>query len=563
VIFTSIVTVDVQHFFVRSMGKLCYNFGKLPSNRTFPEKSTSVSNELAELLNLELAWKRVKLDIPDRVFTRNPFEVKLIEGDLAGHLDDLNGRIRNDEYHPKSMYICDVPKGGWLVRPGPILLVEDRIVYYACLGACMPSIYETLKWSQGTVDLAREISNEFENAKWLESLYIGWKKFRTMSIEKIETGVSHVITTDISSYYENINIRTLISDLKSAEVDDNIVNLLSKCLNKWAQSIGKGIPQGCAPSDFLGKLYLNSVDLNLRAMGYDHLRCVDDIRIFCKNEVEAKKALVDLTELLRKRGLNLQSAKTKIHTSDEARTIIDRVESKLRPIKKNLNEALDIDNPYFSAAQADELLGQTEEDTPVEVLTQAFLEHFIDAREEDFDKTLFHFLLKRLGKSKSDIAVAYCLDLLKTHPEETADTLKYFQSIDVIDQIENLVVEFLRSEHAVYPYQNYQILEWFSEYTQKPSEDLLEIARRMAFDNSHPKYLRVVSRRLVGEFGTSADLERLESLYSELDDEMEKSNIICCLKNMELSRRNSFLGRVQHDEKLVQIAANLVKSGAI
>ena len=172
------------------------------------------------------------------------------------------------------MYICDVPKGGWLVRPGPILLVEDRIVYYACLGACMPNIYETLKWSQGIVDLAYEISNEFENAKWLESLFTGWNEFRTISVKKIESGISHLITTDISSYYENINIRTLISDLKSAGVDDNIVNLLSRCLNKWVQSMGRGIPQGCAPSDFLGKLYLNSVDLNLRAMGYDHLEPV-------------------------------------------------------------------------------------------------------------------------------------------------------------------------------------------------------------------------------------------------------------------------------------------------
>ena len=562
-IFTSIVTVGIQHFFIRSIGVLCYNFGKLPSNRTFPEKSTSVSKELAELLNLELAWKRVKLDIPDRVFTRNPFEVKLIEDDLAGYLDELNGRIRNDTYNPKLPNICDKPKGNGLIRPGSILSTEDRIIYYACLGACMPNIYETLKWSQGIVDFSYEISNEFENIKWLRDRFKGWTKFRTMSIKKIETGISHVITTDISNYYENVNIRTLMSDLKSGGVDDNIVNLLSRCLNKWAQSEGKGIPQGYTPSDLLGKLYLNSVDANFRAMGYDHLRYADDIRIFCKDEVEAKKALVDLTKLLRTRGLNLQSAKTKIHTSDEARTIIDGIQPVLQPIMEDLNEALGIDNPYFSTAQVDELLEQMEADTSVEVLTQAFLEHFIDAREEDFDKTLFHFLLKRLGKSKSDIAVAYCLDLLKTHPEETADTLKYFQSIDVIHQIENLVVEFLRSEHAVYPYQNYQILEWFSEYTQKPSEDLLEIARRMAFDNSHPKYLRVVSRRLVGEFGTSADLERLESLYSELDDEMEKSNIICCLKNMELSRRNSFLGRVQHDGKLVQIAANLVRSGAI
>ena len=222
-----------------------------------------------------------------------------------------------------------------------------------------------------------------------------------------------------------------------------------------------------------------------------------------------------------------------------------------------------IDNPYFSVAQADESLEQMEADTPVELLKQAFHEHFIDKGEEDFDKTLFHFLLNQLGKSKNDSAVAYCLKLLKTRPEETKYILRYLQSIDVVNQIEDSVVEFLRSIHAVYPYQNYQILEWFGEHNQKPSEDLLEIARQVAFDKSQPKYLKVVSRKLVGEFGTSADLERLESLYSELDDEIEKCDIICSLKNMEPIRRNSFLEGAQHDGKLVQIASNLVKSGAI
>jgi hypothetical protein len=104
-----------------------------------------MSNVQAELLKLELAWKRVKLDIPYRVFIRNPFEVQLLEGDLSDYLNDLGGRIRNDEYHPKPMHVCDVPKGGGLVRPGSFLSVEDRIVYYACLGACMPNIYETLR----------------------------------------------------------------------------------------------------------------------------------------------------------------------------------------------------------------------------------------------------------------------------------------------------------------------------------------------------------------------------------------------------------------------------------
>ena len=532
-----------------------------------------MSKAQAELLNLELAWKRVKLDIPDRVFIRNPFEVKLIEADLANYLDDLNERIDNDTYHPKPAFICDVPKGGRLIRPGSVLSIEDRIIYYACLSACMPNLYETLKWAQGTVDCSYEISHEFENVKWLKKRFICWDNFRAASLTKIDTSISHVIMTDISSYYEAINIRTLISDLSGAQIENDVINLLAHCLGRWAQSMGRGIPQGYAPSDLLGKLYLNSVDLNFRAMGYNHLRYVDDIRIFCKDEVEAKKALVDLTKLLRARGLNLQSAKTKIYASDEARTIV----AGTQPIIKDLIEVCGSDNPYVSATEADETLESMEEDPPVEVLNQAFQEHFIDAGEEDFDKSLFRFLIKRLGENNSDIAVAYCLNLLETHPEETEYILKHLQSIlkhlqsidecpesiDAINQIKNSVVGFLRSVHAVYCYQNYQILEWFSEHNQESSDNLLEIARRMAFDNSHPKYLKVVSRKLVGEFGTSADLERLESLYAELDDEIEKCDIICCLKNMELSRRNSFLGRAQHDGKLVQIASNLVRSGDI
>ena len=60
-----------------------------------------MSKAQAELLNLELAWKRVKLDIADRVCTRNPFAVKLIENNLAVYLNELNERICNDTYNPK------------------------------------------------------------------------------------------------------------------------------------------------------------------------------------------------------------------------------------------------------------------------------------------------------------------------------------------------------------------------------------------------------------------------------------------------------------------------------
>jgi hypothetical protein len=95
---------------------------------------------------------------------------------------------------------------------------------------------------------------------------------------------------DISSFYENIDISLLVSDLRDTGAPPAAIDQLSVCLNRWSQVPGRGIPQGQSSSDILGKLYLNNIDQVLKSMGYSHLRYVDDIRVFCGSEVEAKKS---------------------------------------------------------------------------------------------------------------------------------------------------------------------------------------------------------------------------------------------------------------------------------
>jgi hypothetical protein len=525
-----------------------------------------MSVKQSNLLNLELAWKRIKLDIPHRVFIHNPFEIQIIEHNLTGYLDSLSELIRVDKYNPKPILIHNVPKGKGLLRPGAQLGMEDRLVYYACLGSCMPNIFDTQKWSQGDIEFSTQISNDFENAQWLKNQFVGWNNFRKKSIGKIDEGFTHVIIADISGYYENIDIFSLISDLRTIGAPNEVITLLSTCLNRWSQISGRGIPQGYTPSDFLGKLYLNSIDLNFKAMDIDHLRYVDDIRIFCQSKVEAKKALIELNNLFRKRGLNFQSAKTRIHTAEEARKIIDGVQPILQSILKefvdDIIEISEIDNPYLSVGLADELLEKIGDETPITVIKKAFNKYFIKYGEE-FDKTLFRFLVNRLGSSKDDYALKYCLEILETHPEETQTILKYIKSIEAISTIENTILDFINSENSVYLYQVYEILRWFSEYSTKPTENLISISRKFAFDKSKPLYLKSVCRKLIGNFGTSADLERLECLYSEIDNENEKSEIICCLKNMEITRRNGFLARAKNDGDLIRRAVELVKANSI
>lgn len=138
--------------------------------------------------------------------------------------------------------------------------------------------------------------------------------------------------------------------------------------------------------------------------------------------------------------------------------------------------------------------------------------------------------------------------------------LDYFDAVGAVADVENTIVAFLNSEDAVYPYQIYQIIEWLGQVSTQPTDELLSIARNLAFDHSQPPYLRCVYRKFIGDFGLVSDLERLEDSYTDATNPLEQSEIMCCLKRLEKGRRNAFLARAEGDGELNRRAARLVKN---
>jgi hypothetical protein len=522
-----------------------------------------LSEQLAALLDLDLAWKRVKSDIAHRVFIGHPYSVELIEFDLQGWLAGRLQPIRNDAYVPSPLFICDVPKGNGLIRPGGHLSYADRLIYAACVGACLHAIQQSLKWSQGTVDFSYQLSFDPANPEWIRDRFTGWKNFDEKSIAKINDGAKFVVVADISAFYENIDIGLLISDIRATDAPKPAVDLLSTCLNKWAQVSGRGIPQGQTPSDILAKLYLNTVDENLRNMGYDHLRYVDDIRVFCDTEVAAKKLLVDLSRLLRRRGLNLQSAKSKILTADDARIEIEGVTEVLRLVRKQfIAEVVQQSgrgDPYIDVSEADEILEASADDTPIEIIQRTYQSYFVEGLQP-FNKTLFRFLLKRLAKQTDSFAGLHALSMLEPHPEETHTILQHLKSIYEVDSLQSLIVDELKGGRLVYDYQIYQIVAWFLENCQNPTLELTEFIRLTAFSSDRPRYVRTVCRAFLGNFGTAADLERLADLYDVTTDPSERVEIICSLRRLERGRRNAFFGRVERDGEMNKRAVKWIKA---
>src|SRR5436190_14821902 len=101
-----------------------------------------MSESLETLLDLDTAWKRLKLEGAHRGFVRHPFELALTESDLPAWLNAIREDLRTGGYAPSAVTICDAPKGKGAVRPGGILSLRDRLVFIAAVGACFSAIHK-------------------------------------------------------------------------------------------------------------------------------------------------------------------------------------------------------------------------------------------------------------------------------------------------------------------------------------------------------------------------------------------------------------------------------------
>jgi Reverse transcriptase (RNA-dependent DNA polymerase) len=512
-------------------------------------------------LDLDLAWRRVKQDRPDRTFVSHPFLMEIIESDLEAWLNTTRSQLLKG-YSPHDCVICYTPKPNWLVRPGAVLCLEDELVFNAILGHLHENLWELLKWSQGDPDVGYRLSSPSKTPMWVRNDFSMWAEWRTKSLKALDDGVFFVLTTDITGFYENIDLHRLASDLKNLDPDNDLHQLLMSLLNRWALPRGKGIPQGYSGSDVLSKVYLDPVDRGMRNAGFKHLRYVDDIRVFCKTSLEAKQALLLLNDLVRKRGLNLQSAKTKIIKASEARIEIDGVSPLIQSISlqiaKELREVSGGVASYGSLKDIDRFLQQHPYAPPPEILERAFSENFI-ASGDGFDKTLFHYLLTRLGKVGSRLAVDYCLRILPLRPEETKYILRHLASFPMNEVIENRLLECLESTEAVYDYQLFEIVRWFYERQVRPAR-FLALCRRWMLDKNRPPWYRAYCIAVLGDVADSSDLDLVEGQYSSAGNDIERVEILMSLSRMEIGRRNALIARVKGDGYLVRRTVDYIRS---
>jgi len=146
---------------------------------------------------------------------------------------------------------------------------------------------------------------------------IGWGQFQDRSL-RLAQEFKTILACDISDFYPRIYHHRLENALKKAAPGSDSVWRIMTLLDNFSKNVSYGLPVGGPGARLLSELLLNRVDRLLVASGIVFCRFADDYRIFAKNEEEAYKHLLFLSEkLLENEGLLLQKSKTKVMSSEE------------------------------------------------------------------------------------------------------------------------------------------------------------------------------------------------------------------------------------------------------
>ena len=293
---------------------------------------------------------------------------------LDSNAEILSQKIISGGYKPERGFKFYTPKASYTNRTKTTLNVEDAIIYQAIvdkIGSTCFDMFNDLETvvfgsvlspdvKKGTAIL-KEADPNFFFFKFWKNLFNDFKDSVIHSIE--EDKAKFKFETDITGFFDCIPHYNLLEKLSTRfGVEDEILNLLSNCLNIWSgtkdsMTPGVGIPQGPAPSFFLANLVLHELDELIIDQGLKYYRYMDDIKIYGFDENKLIESLVLIDKHLKGNGLSINAKKTKIERIDE-----DKEDATVKELKKIAAFGIyDNDESTVSSIDFDYLIDQLDQ----------------------------------------------------------------------------------------------------------------------------------------------------------------------------------------------------------
>lgn len=240
--------------------------------------------------------------------------------------DTLLKRIRIDglshRYTPSHASKIMIPKASGTLRPITLLTVEDQVVYQAIVNVIADILKPRTKHRY-----RKRVFAHLYGGKSSPFFYMRWQdSYRMMarSIAEVHAkGFVYVANFDLAAFYDSIDHHVLCHFLREIGIDEEVIQLLMTCLEKWTSSTWSegpaaiyhrhGIPQGPLSSGMLSEVVLQHIDhAGERGARTRYMRYVDDIKIFAKSEGELRRKLIALDLTTKEIGLFPQTSKINI-----------------------------------------------------------------------------------------------------------------------------------------------------------------------------------------------------------------------------------------------------------
>lgn len=284
--------------------------------------------------NLKLAYYRI-VCWPERL-VKDRFGIHAFGAQLDKNVKQLSEKLISGKYSPQRGFKYYEPKSSGTQRTKTLLMIEDALVYQAIANVIAARNYELLAehddfvfgsvlmpdTKQGT-ELLNQDNSKYFFFKFWKSLFVRFKDSVIKAIEQDKA--THKFETDITGFFDSIPHYNLLLTLSTHfGVEDEILDLLSVCLNAWSgtkesSTPGVGIPQGPQPSYLLANLLLYPLDKQLISEAFKYYRYMDDIKIYGYSESELRNVLVHIDNYLKGHGLSINSKKTGITAIDAAK----------------------------------------------------------------------------------------------------------------------------------------------------------------------------------------------------------------------------------------------------